>query len=64
MRGAAATWAAADRVSVKRRVVQHQVPGAPPGALNDVVTLVGGLLIYAAFLFRVHVWMVGVSPLG
>ena len=62
--GAFLLWAAADRVSVKRRVVQHKVPGAPPGAMNDVVLLVGGLLIYAAFLFRVHVWMVGVSPLG
>jgi uncharacterized membrane protein len=57
-------WAIADRISVKRRAVQHQVPGAPPGALNDVIALVGGLVVYAAFLFWVHVWLIGVSPLG
>ncbi|HEY2256363.1 MAG TPA: NnrU family protein [Variovorax sp.] len=57
-------WAIADRISVKRRAVQHQVPGAPPGALNDVIALVVGLMVYAAFLFWVHVWLIGVSPLG
>jgi uncharacterized membrane protein len=62
--GAFLLWAVADRISVKRRAVQHKVPGAPPSALNDIVALVGGLAVYVAFLFWVHVWMVGVSPLG
>lgn len=62
--GAFLVWAVADRISVKRRAVPHRVPGAPPGALNDVVALVGGLVVYVVFLFRAHVWLTGVSPLG
>jgi uncharacterized membrane protein len=57
-------WAIADRISVKRRAVPHKVPGAPPGPLNDIIALVGGLAVYALFLFWLHVRMVGVSPLG
>lgn len=62
--GAFLVWAVADRISVKRRAVPRHVPGAPPGSLNDVVAVVGGLGVYVAFLFWVHVWMTGVSPLG
>lgn len=57
-------WAVADRISVKRRAVQHQVPGAPPSAMNDAIALVGGLVVYVVFLFWAHVWLIGVSPLG
>ena len=62
--GAFLLWAVADRISVKRRAVPHSVPHTPPGPLNDVIVVVGGLLVYAFFLFRVHAWMTGVSPLG
>jgi len=62
--GAFLVWAVADRISVKRRTAPHQVPGAPPGALNDVVALVGGLVVYVGFVFGVHAWLIGVSPLG
>lgn len=62
--GAFLAWAVADRISVKRRAVPRQVPGAPPSPLNDVVAVVGGLMVYAAFVLWVHVWMIGVSPLG
>jgi len=57
-------WAVADRIAVGRRAVPRRVPGAPPSALNDVIALVGGLALYAAFLAGVHAWLVGVSPLG
>jgi uncharacterized membrane protein len=57
-------WAVADRISVKRRVVPHVVPGAPPSPLNDFIAVIGGLVVYVAFLFWIHVRMVGVSPLG
>ena len=30
-------WAVADRISAKRRAVQRPLPGAPPGAMNDVI---------------------------
>lgn len=62
--GAFLAWAVADRISVRRRAVPHRVPGAPPGVLNDVAALVGGLVVYVVFLFRAHVWLTGVSPLG
>ena len=61
--GAFLAWAVADRIAVKKRPVPRAVPGAPPSAANDAIALVGGLLVYAAFLAGVHRWMVGVSPL-
>ncbi|HEX4235031.1 MAG TPA: NnrU family protein [Caldimonas sp.] len=59
-------WAIADRISVKRRSVAeaHDVPVAPPGTANDVIVVVGGLIVYAAFLLWGHRWLIGVSPLG
>ncbi len=59
-------WAVADRISVKRRPAAqtHEVPGAPPGAANDAIALIGGLVVYAVFLLWAHRWVIGVSPLG
>lgn len=56
-------WAVADRVSLKRRQAPP-VPGAPPGQWNDLAALVGGLVLYVAFLLFLHRWLMGVSPLG
>jgi uncharacterized membrane protein len=55
-------WAVADRISLKRRVARA-VPGASAGPLNDAVAVVGGLAIYALFLFWAHAWLIGVRPL-
>lgn len=59
-------WAVADRISVKRRpaVEAHEVPAAPPRPANDAIAIVGGLLVYAVFIFWAHRWMIGVSSLG
>ena len=64
--GAFLAWAVADRISVKRRPAAqtHEVPAAPPGAANDAIALIGGLVVYAVFIFWAHRWIVGVSPLG
>jgi len=64
--GAFLAWAVADRISVKRRPAAqtHEVPAAPPGAANDAIALIGGLVVYAAFVLRAHRWLIGVSPLG
>ena len=62
--GAFLLWAVADRISVKRRAVPHQVPGAPASGFNDVAALVGGLVVYVVFVFWAHVWLIGVSPIG
>jgi|KBSMisStandDraft_5_1062788.scaffolds.fasta_scaffold569820_2 uncharacterized membrane protein len=59
-------WAVADRIAVKRRPAaeKHDVPGAPPGPVNDVIAAVAGLLLYAVFIFGAHRWITGVSPIG
>ena len=56
-------WAVADRISVKRRP-QPAAAVEPARPINDVIALVGGLLVYALFLAWLHAWLIGVSPLG
>ena len=56
-------WAVADRISLKRRP-QRPIPGAPQRPANDAIAVAGGLALYALFLWRAHVWLIGVSPLG
>ena len=62
--GAFLAWAVADRIAVKKRAVPRAIPGAPPSALNDTIALIGGLAVYLLFLFKAHLWLIGVSPLG
>jgi uncharacterized membrane protein len=57
-------WAVADRISVKRRAVVRPVPGPPPGKYNDLIAVVGGLALYAIFVFWLHTWLIGVPPLA
>lgn len=57
-------WAVADRIAVKRRPVPRKLPGAPPGPMNDVIAVVGGLVLYAVFVLWAHRWLTGVAPLG
>ena len=57
-------WAVLDRIAAKRRPKPRTIPGAPPSAANDAIALVGGLAIYALFLFWGHRWLIGVAPLG
>ena len=61
--GAFLAWAVIDRIAVKRRAVPRAIPVAPPSAINDVIALIGGLAIYALFLFWAHRQWIGVSPL-
>lgn len=56
-------WAVADRISVKRRAVVRPVPGPPPGKYNDLIAVLGGLALYVIFVFGLHLWLIGVSPL-
>ncbi|MET0533635.1 MAG: NnrU family protein [Steroidobacter sp.] len=55
-------WAVADRISFKRRVVRP-IHTAPPGKMNDVIAVVGGLAIYVIFVMWLHVRLIGVAPL-
>lgn len=52
-------WAILDRISLKRRT-QRPVPGIASGQANDLIAVVGGLALYAAFVFGLHRWLIGV----
>jgi uncharacterized membrane protein len=56
-------WAVADRISLKRRPARP-IPGAVARPLNDVLVLLGGILLYVVFALFLHRWLIGVSPLG
>lgn len=57
-------WAVADRISVKRRAVVTPPPSAPASPWNDLVVVLGGLLLYVLFVGGLHRLLVGVSPLA
>jgi uncharacterized membrane protein len=61
--GSFLVWAVADRISMKRRI-QRPVPGAPPGRYNDIIAVVGGLVLYVAFVSGLHAWLFGVRPIS
>jgi uncharacterized membrane protein len=56
-------WAAADRVSLKRRA-PRPVPALPASSANDLIAAAGGLALYALFLYGLHAALFGVSPLA
>jgi uncharacterized membrane protein len=55
-------WAVVDRISLKRR--PQTLPMAPPGRFNDLIAIVGGLVLYVIFIGWAHRWLIGVSPLS
>lgn len=65
--GAFLAWAVADRISLKRRAAAgplRTVPTLPASGANDAIALVGGLALYALFVFWAHAWLFGVRPFG
>lgn len=61
--GGLLAWAVIDRISLKRRS-PRPVPHAPASRANDLIAVVGGLAIYLLFVWRAHLWLIGVSPVG
>jgi uncharacterized membrane protein len=59
--GAFLACAVADRISMKRRT-QRPLPGPKPSKVNDVIAVVGGLVLYVWFVKQGHVWLIGVAP--
>ncbi len=57
-----AAWAIADRLSLARR--KPRSGEVPPFGRNDVIAIVLGLAVYGLFLWKAHLWLIGVSPLG
>jgi uncharacterized membrane protein len=58
--GTVLVWAVFDRISVMRRAAP--IPAAGP-ALNDVIAVVAGLVVYALFVWRLHELLFGVMPM-
>jgi uncharacterized membrane protein len=56
-------WAAADRISMKRRAAPQVLRTAPAGPWNDVIAVVLGLAIYALLIGWAHLRLFGVAPL-
>ncbi|MEJ1158503.1 NnrU family protein [Prosthecomicrobium sp. N25] len=60
--GSFLAWAVVDRISVKRRGEPN--PPRSPWTRGDTIAVVAGLALYAAFAWRLHLWLIGVSPFG
>ena len=58
--GSFLVWAVFDRISVKRRAAPVPASGQ---VANDLIAVVAGLVVYALFVWRLHEWLFGVSPL-
>lgn len=56
--GSVLIWAVVDRSSLKRRPARTAL-AMPPGPWNDVIAVVGGLMIYALMLQWGHAWLIG-----
>lgn len=63
MFGSFLVWAVVDRISVKRRggAGQPTVVPAEPGRLADVIVILAGLVIYGLFVWKLHLFLFGVS---
>lgn len=56
-------WAIAVRLSLKRRPARP-IRTLPSSPVNDVIVVVGGLALYAVFVFWLHARWFGASPLA
>lgn len=57
-------WGVIDRISLKRREAAGLVTVDRSGpARNDVVPIVAGLVIYGLFVWKLHMWLIGVPVL-
>lgn len=59
-------WAVVDRISVKRRERAGLTAPAAfvPSWRADAFAVVIGLIVYALFVWKLHFWLIGVSPLS
>ncbi|MBK6596798.1 MAG: NnrU family protein [Proteobacteria bacterium] len=63
--GALLVWAVVDRISLKSRAPNSAPPpSAPPSKFNDLIAVVGGLVLYGVFAFYLHARWIGVAPFG
>jgi uncharacterized membrane protein len=62
--GAFLVWAVVDFAASRRRDRAAGTVRIAGPAQNDAIAVVVGVLIWAALLWRVHEWLIGVSPLA
>jgi len=62
--GAFLLWSVVDFLSARRRDRAAGVTYPAGTAKGDAVTLAGGILLWAAFAFWLHGWLIGVKPMG
>jgi uncharacterized membrane protein len=56
-------WAVVVRASLARRPARRMI-ALPASMVNDVIAMVGGLALYAAFIFGLHLRLFGVRVLS
>lgn len=56
-------WAITVRFSLARRPARRMI-AMQPASVNDVIAVVGGLALYAAFVYGLHARLFGVPVLG
>ena len=59
--GSFLAWAIWDRIAVKRRSDTGASVVGP--VRNDIIAIVSGILIYGLFVWKLHVFLFGVTPL-
>jgi uncharacterized membrane protein len=62
--GSFLVWAIADFAANRRRDRASGIVRIGGPARNDVIAIVVGVAIWAAFVWRVHAWLIGVDPLA
>lgn len=62
--GSFLAWAVLDRISIGKRAAQRKpVTAGAPSRTNDVLAIVGGLVLYVVFIGWAHQRLFGVAPL-
>ena len=56
-------WAVVDRISVGKRPAVVGKVATPPSLMNDVLAVVGGLVVYVIFVAWAHQRFIGVPPM-
>jgi uncharacterized membrane protein len=58
-------WAVFDRIALKRQARAGLAPMAitPGPVTNDVVAVLIGLVLYGLFIWKLHILLIGVSPM-
>lgn len=62
--GAFLVWAIADRISVKRRTAGIPDDLETPSTSADIIAVVVGCILYGLFVWKLHLWLFGASPIA